>query len=82
MSNIVIDKREDPLAKLPALAKRLGVEPMDSKASGWYVTGGGSTYDMFDLINAVLDKVEAALPKASGGDVDIARPIERPPWAK
>ena len=51
----------DPFKKLPALAERLGVKPSESKeASVVLCTADGRKYDLFDLINAVLDKIEAA----------------------
>lgn len=48
----------DAFAKLPALAKRLGVEPT-AESGGCYVrTRDGSKYDVFDLVNALLDRLD------------------------
>ncbi len=46
--------------KLPALAKRLGVEPLSKEEyEGRHLlsTTDDKVYDFFDLINAFLDKV-------------------------
>ncbi len=53
----------DPFAKLPALAERLGVSEAapDAPASVLLHTGGGQVYDLFDLINAALDRLEGKL---------------------
>lgn len=51
----------DPLAKLPALAKRLGVLPTDMHTgppSTYLTTKSGESYDLFDLVNAVLDRLD------------------------
>jgi hypothetical protein len=62
-SVIFINQRSDPYAKLPALAARLGVEPMKAEAapSVSLRVRDGRAYDVFDLINALLDQ---AMPKA------------------
>ena len=55
---------KDPWAKLPALAKRLGVEPMPDDASHLPPTvllttvDGNKKYDIFDLMNAFLDRMD------------------------
>jgi len=49
--------------RLPALAQRLGVKPnTGTTESGRTVIQmkNGDQYDLFDLMNAFLDKVEAA----------------------
>jgi len=51
----------DPWDKLPALAKRLGVEQCKS-ADVMITTSKGERYDMFELINAFLDRLEEKLP--------------------
>ena len=54
----------DPLARLPALAERLGVgqyrDPQCGERSASYllVTKDGARYDLYDLINALLDRVD------------------------
>jgi hypothetical protein len=54
----------DPLEKLPALAARLGVEPkMASMNTVLLITRDGRRYDLFDLINAVLDRCDAVAPQ-------------------
>lgn len=56
---ITITDWPDPFAKLPALAKRLGVEPNNKRGGGLVLcTKSGETYDVFDLVNAVLDRLE------------------------
>jgi hypothetical protein len=53
-------ERPDAFAKLPALAERLGVKPMkkDHPPTWSARTKEGISYDIFDLINAVLDRVD------------------------
>jgi hypothetical protein len=53
-------ERPDPLAKLPALAQRLGVQPLsDGHHVGLMLRAGdGQRYDLFALVNALLDRLE------------------------
>lgn len=58
-------KEPDAFARLPALAERLGVEPIStsSKVGARYLvcTGTGEQrrcYDFFDLANAFLDRID------------------------
>lgn len=52
----------DPFAKVPALAQRLGVEPMTSDSVSFCVRmKDGTRYDIFDLVNALLDRLETDL---------------------
>lgn len=45
--------------KLKALAHRLGVKPHDGKAVVWaWVTNDGQYFEIIDLMNAVLDRME------------------------
>ena len=53
----------DPFARLPALAERLGVKECGSGVSVKLQTKDGRTYDLFDLIDAVLDRLDAAAQK-------------------
>jgi hypothetical protein len=59
---ITFEPQPDPLARLPALAQRLGIEPLTDeqrKASGVTIsTRDGQSYDLFALLNALLDKIE------------------------
>jgi len=50
----------DAFAKLPALAERLGVKPMEKDHPPTWAarTKDGISYDIFDLINGVLDYVD------------------------
>lgn len=50
----------DAFAKLPALAERLGVKPMEKDHPPTWAARNkdGISYDIFDLINAVLDHVD------------------------
>jgi predicted RNA-binding Zn ribbon-like protein len=52
----------DPFPKLPALAQRLGVEPSDGDSTNTVVLRmqDGRCYDLFDLINAMLDRMDKA----------------------
>jgi len=52
----------DHLARLPALAKRLGVEPRrpGDPPSVLLCTREGVQYDLFDLVGALLDRMERA----------------------
>jgi len=57
---------EDACKKLPALAARLGVKPKqkDSPASiVFYCSTTDEDYDVFDLVNALLDKLEKGVLK-------------------
>lgn len=58
--SIKFDRGPDPLAKLPALAYRLGVKQIvsDRPSSLVITTREGQKYDVFELINAVLDRLE------------------------
>lgn len=48
--------------KIKALAHRLGVKPNDDKQPiAWaWVTSDGEYYEIVDMINAVLDRLEGA----------------------
>ena len=52
----------DPFAKLPELAKRLGVKESTSHGSTVTIrTKDGKCYDLFELMNAFLDKMEGKI---------------------
>ena len=53
-------QQPDPWARLPELAKRLGVEQCES-AGIMITTAKGERYDFFELITAFLDKLEGKL---------------------
>jgi hypothetical protein len=57
---IEISETPDPFTKLPALAERLGVEPTQGGGPGVVVLrmSDGRCYDLFDLINAMLDRMD------------------------
>ena len=61
----------DPYAKLAPLAERLGVKPVDEGAPASVMfMSQGKGYDIFDVINALLDRLDAAEnknPRRSGG---------------
>lgn len=44
---------------LPALAKRLGVKPGHGAGRVCLTMNDGTSYDLFALINAFLDKIDA-----------------------
>lgn len=59
----------DPFAKLPAICERLGVPAFDKAAwqerpkgtATWVIqTKDGRAYDGFDIITALLDRLDAA----------------------
>jgi hypothetical protein len=54
------DSLPDPFEKLPALAERLGVTPVEIAAPSTVImmVKDGRKYDLFDLINAFLDKLD------------------------
>ena len=56
------ERGPDPWQRLPALAKRLGVQPVAGSTAGRVMIRNreGVAYDLFDLVNALLDKIEAA----------------------
>ena len=60
-------KMPNPMQRLPALAERLGVEPVGSMSvvsDRVIVSAGdadGRCYDLFDLIEAMLDRCDAAI---------------------
>ena len=62
-ATLAINEQQDPLARLPDLARRLGVDPKKpgSPPSPVLMTKAGVSYDLFDLINAGLDRIDNAL---------------------
>jgi len=52
----------DPFAKLPALAERLGVEPGKGTSGFWVQIQDGRRYDVFAIVEAVLDRLDKAAP--------------------
>jgi len=69
----MFDQTPDPLAKLPALAARLGVAPTTEgdAATVQLRTRSGERYDLWALITAFLDRIEqhAALMSAVADDI-------------
>lgn len=61
MTTELISETKDPLAKLPALARRLGVAPLAKDKVGYIVlvTQQGERYDLNDLMHAFLDRLDA-----------------------
>lgn len=47
-------------AKIPALAERLGVKPDDGGGELWLSLPDGRKYDLIAIINALLDRLDAA----------------------
>jgi hypothetical protein len=54
-----IGEPKEMFPKLPALARRLGVEPGDKGGGVQLHMKDGTTYDLFALVNAFLDRLEA-----------------------
>jgi len=51
----------DIYAELPPLAARLGVEPItDSRPRAIVINTGSKSYDLIELINALLDRMDQA----------------------
>lgn len=62
------DPKRNWLAKLPPLAARLGVKPIDTsdetrQSTVILTTVEGDAYDLFDLIEALLDRMDANASK-------------------
>jgi hypothetical protein len=53
----------DPWQKLPSLATRLGVAPYSGPLQGHVTlrTREGTSYDLFELVNALLDRLDHAV---------------------
>lgn len=52
-------KPADHFSKVPALAARLGVEPTKGEVGSFLLQmNDGACYDVFELINAFLDRLE------------------------
>lgn len=67
MSDVDTRKRfgflsDDPLEELPALAERLGVKEWDGGATVLLTTKTGKQYCVFQLVNAMLDRMDKVLP--------------------
>jgi len=55
-----VAERVEPFPQLPALAERLGVKPSEGTGGVCLVMNDGRRYDVFALVNAVLDRLDAA----------------------
>jgi hypothetical protein len=56
---IKLSKRVDPLERLPQIAQRLGVQPCDDHRESVFLRmSDGKKYDVFDLVTALLDRIE------------------------
>ena len=53
-------QQTDYLSKVPLLAARLGVKPVTHGDATVLLHTSGGIFDAFDLINAVLDRLDAA----------------------
>lgn len=54
-----IKEPEELFPKLPALAERLGVAPGNHGGNVLLHMKDGTAYDMFALVNAFLDRIDA-----------------------
>lgn len=54
--------KPEPFAKLPALAERLGVKEGSSgkNPDTYFQLTDGRRYSVFDLVNAMLDRIDTA----------------------
>lgn len=59
-------ERPEPFPMLPALAKRLGVEPVPQGSRVMLVMKDGTGYDLFALANAFLDRMDKAGQSSPG----------------
>ena len=50
----------EALPLLPALADRLNIKPNEGQGQVWLAMNDGRRYDLFALVNAVLDRLEQA----------------------
>lgn len=59
-----IEQPPDPFAQVPALAKRLGVAPVEGTGGMGILiqTKTGERYDFLALIGAFLDRMDKVLP--------------------
>ena len=53
-------RQTDHLSKVPLLAARLGVKPVTHGDATVLLYTSSGMFDAFDLINAVLDRLDAA----------------------
>jgi hypothetical protein len=62
LPSFTLERGPDPWHKLPSLAARLGVEPCSGPMAGRVTirTREGTSYDVFELINALLDRLDQA----------------------
>jgi hypothetical protein len=62
LPSFTLERGPDPWHKLPSLAARLGVQPCSGPMGGRVMlrTREGATYDVFELINALLDRLDQA----------------------
>jgi hypothetical protein len=60
--SFTLERGPDPWHKLPSLAARLGVTPCSGPMQGRVTlrTREGNHYDLFELINALLDRLDRA----------------------
>ncbi len=56
------ERFDDPLKELPKLAERLDVKEWDGGATILLTTKTGKQYCVFQLVNAMLDRMELILP--------------------
>lgn len=59
--SITFSMNSNPWERLPALAKRLGVEPVE-RANGIVISVDGKMYNVYDLVNAFLNIVDTHTP--------------------
>jgi hypothetical protein len=61
-----LERGPDPWHKLPSLAARLGVQPCSGPTAGRVIIRNreGASYDVFELLNALLDRLDRAAQDA------------------
>lgn len=60
---VQIEPQTDSYAKVADIAKRLGVEPCEKADFAVHLIDG-RMYDIYELVNAFLDKIDGALKDA------------------
>lgn len=60
-----VAERMEFFPQLPALAERLGVKPNEGNGTVHLMMKDGTKYDLFALVNACLDRFDAALTSPS-----------------
>jgi len=58
--HVQLAQPSNPWSKLPAIARRLGVQPSTGPGIRVVEEGTGASFDLMDVISAFLDRLDAA----------------------